>query len=90
MDNFNIVGSNGHGFARTIKESIYIMVNNPNLNRKVGIYNLPHIRDRVPVNILELQIKHQGEHLQQAYRTSLVPPRACRAYVSADINNPQM
>ena len=35
-DNFNIIGRKDHGLARTIKESIYIRVNNPILNRNVG------------------------------------------------------
>ena len=33
--------------ARIIKESIYIRVNKPTLNRTVGKYNLHHIWDRV-------------------------------------------
>ena len=32
--------------ARAIKESFYIRVNNPTLNRNVGKYNLHHIKDR--------------------------------------------
>ena len=48
--NFQIIGREGHGFARTIKESIYIRVNNPTLNRNVGNYNLHHIWDRVLLN----------------------------------------
>ena len=35
------------GQARTIKESIYIRVNNPTLNQNIGKYNLNHIWDRV-------------------------------------------
>ena len=43
MDNFRILGREDNTVARTIKESIYIMVNNPTLNRNIGKYNLPHI-----------------------------------------------
>ena len=46
-DNFNIIGREEWGQARTIKESIYIRVNNPTLNQNVGKYNLSHIWDRV-------------------------------------------
>ena len=43
--------------ARTIKEAIYIRVNNPTLNRNIGKYNLPHIWDKVMFSILELKTK---------------------------------
>ena len=43
VENFKIIGREGHGIARTIKDAIYIRVNNPTLNRNVGKYNLPHI-----------------------------------------------
>ena len=43
LDNFNIIGREDHGLPRTIKESIFIMVNNPTLNRNVGKYNLHDI-----------------------------------------------
>ena len=36
QDNFQIIGREDHGIARTIKESIYIRVNNPKLNRNIG------------------------------------------------------
>ena len=38
--NFNIVGKEDRGQARTIKDSIYIRVNNPTLNQNIGKYNL--------------------------------------------------
>ena len=40
---FNIIGRENQGRARTIKESIYIRVNNPTLNQNIGKYNLNHI-----------------------------------------------
>ena len=58
MENSSIVGMDGHGFKRTIKESMYIRVNNPTLNKHIGKYNLPHIWEEVLVNTQELQIKH--------------------------------
>ena len=44
---FNIIGREDLGWAKTIKESIYIGVNNPTLNQNIGEYNLSHIWDRV-------------------------------------------
>ena len=35
-----IIGKVDHGIARTIKESIYIRVTNPTLNRNIGKFNL--------------------------------------------------
>ena len=43
--------------VRTIREAIYISINNPTLNRNVGKYNLPHIWDQVLFSIPELKIK---------------------------------
>ena len=42
-DNFTIIGWGDHGLTKTIKESIYIRVNNPTHNRNVGKYNLHQI-----------------------------------------------
>ena len=36
QDNFNIIGREGQDLTRLIKESIYIRVNNPTLNRNIG------------------------------------------------------
>ena len=52
--NFTSIGREDHGLARTIKESIYIRVNNPTLHRNVGKNNLHHIWDRVLFNIPDL------------------------------------
>ena len=59
-ENFTIIGREDHGLARTIKESIYIRVNNPKLNRNVGKYHLYHIWDRVLFNTPELKINDNG------------------------------
>ena len=53
--------------AGTIKDSLYIMVNNPTLNRNVGKYNLHHIWDRVLFNTSDLKISNEYGH---AHRTS--------------------
>ena len=49
-DSFNIIGKEYQEWARTIKESIFIRVNNPTLNQNIGKYNLSHIWDRVLFN----------------------------------------
>ena len=54
-----------HGLVTTIKESIYIRVNNPTLNRNVGKYNLHHIWDRVLFNTPELKISNDNGHVQR-------------------------
>ena len=41
-DNFSIIGREDQGLTRLIKECIYIRVNNPNLNRNIGKFNLSH------------------------------------------------
>ena len=57
VENFNIVGREDHNLRRTIKEALYIRVNNPSLNRNIGNYHLPHIWDEVLFNIPELKLK---------------------------------
>ena len=42
-DIFNIRGREGQDLTRLIKESIYIRVNNPTLNRNIGKFQLNHI-----------------------------------------------
>ena len=55
-NNFNIIGRADQGLARSIKEAIYIRVNNLTLNRNIGKYNLNHIWDRVLFNTPGLKI----------------------------------
>ena len=77
QDNFQIIGREGHGLARSIKESIFIMVNNPTLNRIIGKFNLPHIWDRVLLNTPSLEIKkyvHNVGHAQPNTPTHLNQP----------------
>ena len=57
VENFNIVGREDQNLKRSIKEALYIRVNNPSLNRNVGKYHLPHIWDEVLYNIPELKLK---------------------------------
>ena len=56
IDNFNIVGKEDQNLMRTIKEALYIKVNNPSLYRNVSEYHLPHIWNEVLFNTSELKI----------------------------------
>ena len=57
IENFEIVGRESQNLMRTIKEALYIRVNDPSLNRNIGKYRLPHIWDEVLHNISELKLK---------------------------------
>ena len=57
INNFNIVGREDLNLMRTIKEALYIRVNDPSLNRNVGKYHLPHVWDEVLFNTSELKIE---------------------------------
>ena len=57
VENFNIVGREDQNHKRAIKETLYIRVNNPSLNRNVGKYHLPHKWDEVLFNIPKLKLK---------------------------------
>ena len=67
MDNFSIIGREGHGFTRTIRKSIYISIKKPTLNKNIGKYNLPHIWDDILINNQKLQTKHRQQHLEHQY-----------------------
>ena len=57
IDNFSIVGREDQNLTRTIKEALYIRVNNPSLNKNIGKYHLPHIWDEVLFNSPELKLE---------------------------------
>ena len=56
IDRFSIVEREDQNLMRTIKDALYIRVNNPSLNRTIGKYHLPHIWDEVLHNTSELKI----------------------------------
>ena len=62
LENFSIVGREEQNLMRTIKEALYIRVNNLSLNRNVGKYHLPHIWDEVLFNTSELKINRPCGH----------------------------
>ena len=47
IDKFTVVGREDQNLTRTIKEALFIRVNDPSLNRNIGKYHLPHIWDEV-------------------------------------------
>ena len=57
LENFSILGREEQNLSRLIKESIFIMVNNPSLNRNRGKHHLPHIWHEVLNNNTELKLK---------------------------------
>ena len=52
-----MVDREDQNLAGSIKEVIFIRVNDPSLNRNIGKYQLPHIWDEVVVNSPELKFK---------------------------------
>ena len=69
QDKCQIVGREDHRIAKTIKESIYIGVTNPTLNRNIGTFNLHHIQDRVLLNTPGLKIKRHAQDIGHAQWT---------------------
>ena len=51
------MGREDQNLLRTIKEALYVRVNNPSLNKNIGKYHLPHIWDEVLHNISELKLE---------------------------------
>ena len=47
LDNFNIIHKEVHSHSRTIKEAMFICVNDPTLNRNLGKYQLQHVWDSI-------------------------------------------
>ena len=62
-DNFSIMGRGSNNIARTIKEAMYIRVNDPSLNSNIVKFNLTHIWDEVLINTPNLKLKQTLPHL---------------------------
>ena len=60
--------------ARNIKESIFIRINNPTLNRNIGKFNLPHIWDRVLFNTPGLTLKRHVQAVGHANPNTPINP----------------
>ena len=74
-NNFSILGREDRNQARTIKEAIYIRVNNPLLNRNVGVgkYNLSYLWDRVLFNTPGLKIG-SSQYPSHLHNNSIAQP----------------
>ena len=57
LENFSIVGREEQNLSRLIKESMFIRVKSPSLNKNIGKYHLPHLWDEVLINNRELNLK---------------------------------
>ena len=57
LENFSIVGREEQNLSWLIKESMFIRVNSPSLNKNIGKYHLPHLWDEVLINNRELKLK---------------------------------
>ena len=66
QQNFQIIGREGHCLARNIKESIFISIKNPTLNKNSGKFNLSHIWDRVLLNTPGLTLKRHAQAVGHA------------------------
>ena len=58
ISNFTIIGREDQNLTRAIKEALFIMVNDPSLNRNIGKYHLPHMWDEVLHKTSDLKLKH--------------------------------
>ena len=73
-NSFQIIGREGHSLARNIKESIFLQVNSPTLNRNISKFNLPHIWERVLLKTPGLNFKrhvHAVGHISSNSNTPL-------------------
>ena len=61
QNNFQIIGREGCGLARNIKESIFIRINNSTLNRNISKFKLPDIWEGVLLNTPDLTLKRHAQ-----------------------------
>ena len=74
-DNFNIIGRDDRDLARTIKEAIYIRVNNPLLKRNVGKHHHSYLWNRVLFKTpgLKIDSTQHPPHLHNNGLTQAIP-----------------
>ena len=71
---YQIIGKEDHDIDRTIKESIYIRVNNSTLNRNIGNFKLSYIWDRILLSTPGPEIKSMHKILGMPSPHNLTPP----------------
>ena len=57
LENFSILGREEQNLSRLKKESMFIRVNSPSLNKNIGKYHLLHLLDDIFINSRELKLK---------------------------------
>ena len=67
-EQFNIVHKEVNSHSRTIKEAMFICIQDPTLNRNLGKYQLPHIWDHL------LQVSPTLQHKPSSHPTTPTPP----------------
>ena len=73
LNQFNIVHKEVNGHSRTIKEAMFIHVQDPPLNRNLGKYQLPHIWDHLLQASPTLQCKPTNQPTNQL-NSHITPP----------------
>ena len=71
IENFSIVGREDQNLIRAIKEAIYIRVNIKSLNKNIGKYHLPHIRDEVLLNRFRTKAKVNSPSSYNIYHMAI-------------------
>ena len=66
QDNFSIIDREEQDITRLIKESIFIRVNNPTLNRNIGKFQLNHISDRVLFGTPNIKVANPKGNVQHS------------------------
>ena len=67
QENFSIIGREGQDITRLIKESVFIRVNNPTLNRNIGMFQLlSDIWDRVLFGTPNIKIANPKGNVQHS------------------------
>ena len=71
-EHFSIVHKEVNSHSRTIKEAMFIQVQDPTLNRSIGKYQLPHIWDHLLMASPTLE--HKPSSIPTTYATHLSYP----------------
>ena len=66
QDNFSIIGREWQGITGLIKESIFIRINNPTLNRNIGKFQHSHIWDRVLFGTPNIKVANPKGNVQHS------------------------
>ena len=62
VDNFSVVDRDAHNITRTIKEAMYIRVNDPSLKRNTGVLQMSYTWDEILFNTLPCTLSNPLPH----------------------------